>query len=194
MKPNTLSNITKKDLLRNPANYLWLQIPEQYSNINFSLLLDFIEYYSDFGKDNRYGNAYYIIRKEANKFFGVGRYSPRKLKISKYEIKSLRNSYTSKLNGKQYLKIPYKISYIFKAIISIIENIKIQNNVELSPDLQHTLNLTYRIAFYEKYVATYDAFYQEILKLNFNSSGYRLKAELHNDFHSEGSVLNTVVK
>jgi hypothetical protein len=34
--------------------------------MNFSLLLDFLENYSDFRIDHRYENTYYIIRKEAN--------------------------------------------------------------------------------------------------------------------------------
>lgn len=194
MTKNTISNITKKDLLLSPRKYLWLQISEEYSNINFSFLLDFIEKYSDYGKDNRYGNAYYIIRKESNRLLGVGRYSPSKLKISKHEIKSIRSSFISKLNGKQYIRIPYKISYIFKAIISIVANIKKEHNVSLSSDLQHTINLTYRIAFYEKYVEIYDTFFQDIQELSLDNKGYWLKAELYNDFHSEGSVFHTIVQ
>ena len=194
MTKNTISNITKKDLLLSPRKYLWLQIPEKYSNTNFSLLLDFIEKYSDYGRDNRYGNAYYAIRKEANKIFGVGRYSPINLKISKHEIKSIRCSVMSKINGNHYIKIPYKISYIFKAIISIIEKIKSENNISLSPDLQHTLNLTYRIAFYEKYIEIYDTFFEDIQELDLNNKGYWLKVELNNDFHSEGSIFNTIVQ
>lgn len=194
MTRNTISNITKKELLLSTSNYLWLEIPDEYSNINFSLLLDFIEKYSDYGKDRLYGNAYYIIRKESNKLFGVGRYSPRKLKISKHEIKSIRNSFISRMNHRTYIKIPYKISYIFKAIISIVEKIKTENNVTLSADLQHTINLTYKIAFYQKPVAVYDAYFQDLYHLYLNNNGYYLKIKLNDDFHSKSSIFNTIVQ
>ncbi len=194
MKKEHISNIRKKDLLLSPRKYLWLQIPEEYSNMNFSLLLDFIDKYSEYGKENKYGNAYYRIRKETNRLFGVGFYSPIKLKTSKREIKSIMSSVISKVNGKHYIKIPFKISYIFKAIIIIVNEIKRDNNVELPNNLKHTLNVAYRIAFYEKYIDTYDDYFNDMQENNINYVGYRLKSELSNDFHSENSIFNTIVK
>ncbi len=194
MKKEHISNIRKKDLLLYPRKYLWLQIPEEYSNINFSLLLDFIDKYSEYGKENKYGNAYYRIRKETNRLFGIGFYSPTKLKTSKREIKSIMNSVISKIDGQNYIKISFKISYIFKGIISIVDEIQKSNNVKLSDNLKHTINITYGVAFYEKYIDTYDVFFEDIQENNINSVGYRLKAELNNDFHSENSIFNTIVK
>ena len=194
MNNEHISNIKKKDLLLYPGKYLWLQISEEYSNINFSLLLDFIDEYSEYGKEHKYGNAYYRIRKESNKIFGVGFYSPMKLKTSKMEIKSILNSKISKIDGKSYLKISFKISYIFKAIVNIICDIEKDNNITLPSNLRQTINLTYGIAFYNKYIEAYDSFFDELQENYINSVGYRLKAELNNDFHSENSVFNTIVK
>lgn len=194
MNNEHISNIKKKDLLLYPGKYLWLQISEEYSNINFSLLLDFIDEYSEYGKEHKYGNAYYRIRKESNKIFGVGFYSPMKLKTSKREIKSILNSKISKIDGKSYLKISLKISYIFKAIVNIICDIEKDNNITLPSNLRQTINLTYGIAFYNKYIEAYDSFFDELQENYINSVGYRLKAELNNDFHSENSVFNTIVK
>lgn len=193
MKSEHISNIRKKNLLLSPRKYLWLQIPEEYSNINFSLLLDFIDKYSEYGKENKYGNAYYRIRKESNKLFGVGLYSPMKLKTSKREIKSIMNSVISKINGNNYIKISFKISYIFKAIITIIDNIKKDNNIKLPNSLNHTINVSYGIAFYSKYINVYDSFFDELQEASIDSVGYSLKVELNNDFHSESSIFNTIV-
>lgn len=194
MNNEHISNIKKQDLLLYPSKYLWLPISEEYSNINFSLLLDFIDEYSEYGKEHKYGNAYYRIRKESNKIFGVGFYSPMKLKTSKREIKSILNSVISKINGKSYIKISFKISYIFKAIISIICDIEKDNNITLPSNLRQTFDLTYGIAFYKKFIEAYDAFFDELQENDINSVGYHLKAELNNDFHSENSIFNTIVK
>lgn len=194
-KKKHISNIRKKDLLLNPRKYLWLPIEEtEYSNINFSLLLEFIEKYSEYGRETPYGNAYYRIRQKSNQLFGIGRYSPRKLKTSKWEIKSIMCATVSKINGKAYLKIPYKVSYIFKAIIDIVNEIEENNNVKLPSNLMHTINVTYGVAFYEKYIDTYDAFAEELQDNNREFVGYKLKAELNNDFHCENSVFNILVK
>ena len=45
-----------------------------------------------------------------------------------------------------------------------------------------------------KYIEAYDSFFDELQENYINSVGYRLKAELNNDFHSENSVFNTIVK
>ncbi len=194
MNNKYISNIRKKDLLLNPRKYLWLQIPDEYSNINFLLLLDFIDEYSQYGKVNKYGNAYYRIRKETNRVFGIGSHSHIKLKTSKREIKSVMHSVISKSNGKNYIKISFKISYIFKAIINIINDIEKDNNIKLPDNLKHTVGITYGVAFYEKYIEAYDSFFDKLNENNINSVGYHLKAELNNDFHSDNSIFNNIVR
>lgn len=188
-----VSNICKKDLLLNPGKYLWLEIEEEYSNVDFSLLLDFIDKYSAYGKEKPYGNAYYRIRMKANQLFGVGKHSPMTLKTSKREIKSIMCSTVSRLNSKVYLKIPYKISYIFKAIIDIVDEIE-SNGVALPSELAHTVDVAYGIVFYGKYIDTYDSFSEELQDNNRKFVGYRLKAELNNDFHCEDSIFDIPVK
>lgn len=61
-------------------------------------------------------------------------------------------------------------------------------------DLKHTINVTYGVAFYEKYIDIYDAFAEELQDNNREFVGYKLKAELNNDFHCENSVFNILVK
>ena len=194
MEKTHISIIQKKDLLLYPRKYLWLQIEEKYSNINFSHLLFFIEKYSEYGKDKRLGNAYYRIRQKSNELFSIGKFSPKKLRTTKREIKSIMNSTVSKIDGRLYLKIPYKIAYIFNAIISIVNEIENDNNISLPKELADTINITYGIAFYEKYIDVYDAFSDEFQNQNRQCIGYRLKADLKEDFHCENSIFNSLVK
>lgn len=102
-------------------------------------------------------------------------------------------STVSRLNSKVYLKIPYKISYIFKAIIDIVDEIE-SNGVALPSELAHTVDVAYGIVFYGKYIDTYDSFSEELQDNNRKFVGYRLKAELNNDFHCEDSIFDIPVK
>ena len=189
---NNISNIRKKDLFLYPDRYLWLQIPEGYSNANFALLLEFIDKFCDCGRERKYGNAYYIIRKETDKLLGIGWYHPSSIKTSKREIRSILSS-INKIGSRNYIKIPYKISYIFQAIILIVEKIQADNKIDLPDDLRKIIGMTYGIAFYENHIRTYDVYYSYIQDNNVNNIGFGLKAELKNDFYSENSVFNKVV-
>lgn len=189
-----VSNIRKKDLLIYPSKYLWLEIPEEYSNINFSHLLDFIDKNTERGKDYKYGNAYSKIREVANQLLGVRAGSPMKLKVSKREIRTIRSTTISKIGRKTYLKIPYKISYIFKALCIIVEEIEDKYNITLPDELRNTVGMSYGVAFYNKFISTYDAYYGGLEERNREGIGYRLQVELNNDFHSENSVFDNILK
>lgn len=189
-----ISNIKKKDLLKNLNNYLWLEIEQDnYKNINFAVLLEFIDKYVCYGKGYPYGNAYYAIRKKANELFGIRRYAPVKLKISKHEIRAILHSIKGKISGRTYLKISYKISYIFKAIILIVDEIEKKEKVKLPKELEATVNFTYGVVFFEKFIEVYDGYYGRFKDKAIDNAGYRLKMELSNDFHSEASVFNNLV-
>lgn len=194
MRYEHISNIKKKDLLLCPSNYLWLEVSDEYSNANFLMLLNFIDKNIDCGKKHKYGNAYFAIRKEANIALGAGLFSPRKAKISKREIKSILCTTVKKNNGNFWLKIPYKISYIFRAVIVLVNKIEQENGVPLPPSLYKTAELAYGIAFYKKHIDTYDAKYDELQANNIDKIGYHLKVELNNDFHSESSIFKTIVR
>lgn len=191
-----VSNISKRDTCYGLFKYMWIEIPEQYVNYNFSELLQFIDSYSEYyEKCKPYGNAYQRIKEVANRLYGVGRYSNPKLKTSKRELRSILHSVTSKINGKQYIKIPYKIAYVFKAIVLIVDEIKELNNIEKLPSsLESTVGLTYSAAFYAYHTTVYDVWREVFRKNNFDGRGYELKNKLNDDLHSERNALSVIVK
>ncbi|MBS5363088.1 hypothetical protein [Butyribacter intestini] len=195
-KKQKISNIRKKDLLKSPWNYLWLEIEsDSYSNVRFAELLEFIDKYYVYGKKYPYGNAYYVIRKKANELYGIRRYAPVKLRISKHEVRAILHSVETAIMRRKYLKIPYKVSYIFKAIVLLVEEIEKNNNIKLPEELGFTMGLTYGTAFFDKYIDIYDGYYDRFQNRYFDGNiGYKLKMALYDDFHSDGSVFKIYVK
>lgn len=194
MNNNHISNIRRKDLilLIGQMKYYRIDVYDNYDNKNFRLLLEFIGNNFDYGRNND-GNAYRAICIEANKLLGCWRGAPKNLKVSKKEIKTISSTITNN-RGKVCLKIPYKISYIFKAIINIVEKIKSDKNIKLPKELKHVYNLTYGIAFYSEHICQYKGKYQEILDHDKDEPGHKLKKELHNDFESYNSVFYSIFK
>lgn len=197
-----ISNIKRKNLILSPDKYLRLTIDEDYQNINFAILLDFIDQYAPQRKNTsihtqtiyKYGNAYAYIRQKTNELLGISRTPFAYIRTSKREIKSIL-SHIQSLAGKKYIKIPYKISYIFAALIVIIEEIQKNFKVQLPTNLQSVYNLTYGLAFYSYHINVYDSFYNRTIKSKNNTeSGYFVKSELNNDFHSENSIFHTILK
>lgn len=191
-----ISKISKRDTLYGLFKYMWIEIPEQYVNYNFSELLKFIDSYSEYyEKCKPYGNAYQRIKEVSNRLYGVGRYSNPKLKTSKREIRSILQSVTSKVNGRYYIKIPYKIAYIFNAIVLIVDEIITNNGIKmLPPTLKNTIGLTYRAAFYMHHTTVYDVWFEVLRKNNVDRRGYELKYNLNDDLHSERNALSVIVK
>lgn len=191
-----ISKISKRDTLYGLFKYMWIEIPEQYVNCNFSELLKFIDNYSEYyEKCKPYGNAYQRIKEVSNRLYGVGRYSNPKLKTSKREIRSILQSVTGKVNGKYYIKIPYKIAYIFNAIALIVDEIITNSGIKmLPPTLKNTVGLTYRAAFYMNHIMVYDSWFEVLRKNNFDEKGYNLKCKLNDDLHSGHNALSVIVK
>jgi hypothetical protein len=189
MKNNNYSNITKKNLLLHPEKYFWIEITDPYFNSNFLKLLKFIDSNVDYGKDHDLGNAYYCIRNRTNKLLGVGPGSPVYIKTSKREIRTIRLSVEKGLLAKKnYLRIPYKVSYIFKAIIDIVE--ELSQKVPIPSDLSQCISNTYKIAFYNKHISTYNTYFNSINENNLHDPGYAIKVALNDDFNSPNSVFN----
>lgn len=197
MRQNYISNIKKRDLLQ-ATKYMWIEYDQIFQNLNFERLLDFIDSYTleKNKKENeyRFGKAYRRIRKESNRLLGINVGSPYILRTSKHEIKSIFNITQSKLDKKTYIKIPYKISYIFRAIINIVDQIEQENNIELPDPLKETLNITYGMAFYGTHIRVYDAKYRQIYEQHILEPGYKLKVTMHSEFHAANSVFKTIVK
>lgn len=152
---------------------------------NFEHLLEYIGENMDFGRDYYAGNAYVAIKKKTNKILGVQNWKISKLKTSKNEVKSIRQCF-NKIGfqkGKYLMKIPFKVTYIFEAIISLVNDISREKPIP--QNLLPITGLSYGVAFYSKYIDEYSEHLDEI-KNDFNEDPLnptlRCRIELHNDF------------
>ena len=152
---------------------------------NFEHLLEYIGENMDFGRDYYAGNAYVAIKKRTNEILGVQNWKTSKLRTSKYEIKSIRQC-LKKIGfkkGKYLMKIPFKVTYIFEAIISLVNDISREKPIP--QNLLSIAGLSYGVAFYSKYIDEYLEHLDEI-KNDFNEDPLnptlRCRVELQNDF------------
>ena len=152
---------------------------------NFEHLLEYIGENMDFGRDYYAGNAYVAIKKRTNEILGVQSWKTSKLRTSKNEIKSIRQCFKkiSFKKGKYVMKIPFKVTYIFEAIISLVNDISREKPIP--QNLLSVEGLSYGVAFYSKYIDEYLEHFDEI-KIDFKEDPLnptlRCRAELQNDF------------
>lgn len=184
----------KKSYLKNtPIKYIRFEVEEDIAKKdldNFENLLKYIGNNIDFGRDNYAGNAYLAIIRRTNEILGLQNPRINRLRTTKSEVKSIRLCSEKKIlkNGKYIMKIPFKVSYIFEAIISLINDIT--KDTPIPHDLIPFIGLSYGIAFYSKYISEYRDHYEEV-KEDFNknpfSASCKCKIELKNDFTSMDS-------
>ena len=167
--------------------YLNKDNTEYRCNTNFENLLFFIGQHRPCDNKNEIGSAYAIIREKTNELLGVSKKDFMR-RTSKKEIASLRYFYKN-LNIKKHeefpfiAKIPFKLEYIFRAIIMILEEIEAEGNV-IPRNLEHLVNQTYKTAFYKQQKEAYEERFGEI--------PIRFKAQraIKDDFDSPNSSLN----
>ena len=111
--------------------YYVVDLPHNFSdseNVNFVLLLEYIgkqSIYERYGKTD-IGRAYGIIRERTNNKLGLTR-KDLILRTSKREVASIRRFFDPNIIRRQrYIKMPYKLEYIFSSIIfSLLFNLLI---------------------------------------------------------------------
>lgn len=159
------------------------------TNINAELLLKFIGKHKPYGTRNEVGSAYVHIRQKVNESLNIPK-DDRVRKTSKREVASIRRYYkylfAQKNGSESYVLIPYKLSYIFGAIVELVEEIK-ATDVNIPYELQELVNMTYAMAFYQKHKEAYFA----SLPL---PTDKKAQCALKDDFDSPFSPLNKVFK
>lgn len=189
--------MTIKELSEINYRYVRIRLDGQtlrYENINFTNLLQYIgKHYPMNGRDP-IGCAYKIIQKETDKLLHVSWGCNWKLRTSKREISSIRLSKYWLIEGKEnhyYIRIPYKISYIFTAIISIVHNL---SNIEPIPEeLKTCINTAYGFSFYRLHIKEYDGMFMQKFKEDATLSDARKNpALLYDEFHSPVNVFQTI--
>lgn len=154
-------------------------------NDNFEKLLFFIGQHKPYKDREPIGSAYMAIRKKTNSLLGLD-WRNVVLRTSKREVASLKRYFnTDETPSSSYVKIPFKVAYIFKAISIIIEEIH-QDKVEIDSNLKPFINMTYSNAFYKEYINAYDAIKDDI---PVDKSAQRA---LNGDFHNANSPMNKI--
>lgn len=190
----------KKDFIIEQGKYKYFRanlmpIPESNVNLNFELLLDFIgkqPMYKQLGNNN-IGRAYKIIIKKTNEKLGFNR-KDLILRTSKREIAALRYFYEPivKKKTKKFVKIPYKLEYIFISIIDILEEIHNKNddsfNQDMSSDLKKLMNKYYVSVFCNEHEQAYSKVFKEL------PPGFNAQRALDGDFHGDNSPLQKKFK
>lgn len=143
----------KLEDLKHQYPYVKLQVNDNDKNIviqeDLKSLFTYINNHVGKGYTSIYknGKAFKAIRETANRMTGRN-----DIKIRKREVASLIRIYTKKFPldeyGECYIKIPYKLDYIFRAIFEIVSQIEIEN--PLPRDLEDVLGKIRRDAFYLK--------------------------------------------
>lgn len=142
--------------------------------VNLEKVYLYIDQHKNMGSIFLYGNAYRAIRKRATKLIGRG-----DMKVYKREVTSLVRCITKKHNEK-FIRIPYKMFFIFEAIFEIVDELKIQ--YPLPEEIENFVGKIRRECFYEIQSSLYKDWYKG------NESS--LTKALYDDIFSGNSILS----
>ena len=167
---------------------------QRYENENFTNLLNFIGEHYPINNRNNLGCAYFKIRKETDKLLRVSRGHNWKLRTSKNEIRSIRFAkywVIENRNNHYYIRIPYKISYIFTAIINIVNEINKEHPI---PDnLKSCIGQAYGLSFYNFHIDEYEKEYRRKFKYDAENSPHKTNpSKLHDEFFAPTSVFKEI--
>lgn len=173
-----MSNVKLCDITYPYVNLELLDGQAENVGINLSIVYMYIDQHKNMGSIFPYGNAYKIIRLRATQLTNRN-----DIKISKREVSSLIN-YKFFPYLKNYIKIPYKLHYIFLAIFQILSELEEQN--PLPTELKNFLETDCRKLFY----SIQSELYKEWIKDNMN----KLTIDLYHDIFAANSILSKKFK
>lgn len=166
----------------------------RYENANFTKLLQFIGENHPMNNRDPIGCAYKTIQRETDKLLRVSWRCNWKLKTSKKEVSSIRQAKYWLTEGKDnhyYIRIPYKISYIFTAIINIVN--ELSKEKPIPSELKDCIGIAYGASFYSFHLDQYDRMYKKQFKEDAKlSDAKRNPAKLYDEFHSPSNVFRYV--
>lgn len=161
--------------------YVKLEITDAQANVigeNLKKVYLYIDENTKYmGSKFKYGNAYRAIRFRATKLIGRA-----DMTVYKREVTALVNCKTSLL-GRKYIRVPYKLYYIFKAIFEIVDELKV--NHPLGPELECFVGKIRRDCFYNEQSKVYNDTYDDDEDMR-----TEMTFALLNDISSQDSVLS----
>ena len=147
------------------------------TNVNAEALFEFIGKYRPYRDRGEIGSAYKQIRIKTDKALNLTAMDG-VLRTSKREVASVLTYYKCLTNiehfNELYVKIPYKIVYIFNAIKELVDEI-LSEGYSIPLTLTPLIGLTYQLAFYKNHKDAYDA-------ADPNTMICEAQRELKNDF------------
>ena len=170
-----MSKINLKDITYPYFNIFTLEGQAEDIGINLQKIYLYIDQHKNMGRIFPYGNAYKAIRLRATRLMGRG-----DMKVSKKEVASLIKCRFN-IFGNKYIKIPYKMYFIFKAIFEIVDELK--DEYPLPDEVEHFIGKVRRECFYE----IQSSLYREWYKGNEN----RLTRALYDDMFAGNSILSS---
>ena len=188
----------KKEYIFNEGHNKYFKVPikledkdsiETRLNTDFDKLLFFIGQNRPYKNRNEYGSAYIAIKQKTNELLGLTK-KDLILRTSKKEIASIRYYYKNlniqENNKSPYVvKIPFKLEYIFRAIVILVEEIE-SKGIDIPDNLKHLVKQLYKTAFYNKQKEAYNDKYTTI------PERFIAQRALHDDFDNPDSSLNRV--
>lgn len=170
--------------------YFKVSLPEgttSNGNVNFENLLYFIGKHMPYKDKEEIGSAYMAIRKKTDVLLKLD-WRCIALRTSKREVAALKRYFqTDKNSSSLYVKIPFKVAYIFKAISLLVDEIH-QDGFEVDTNIKPFVDMTYSEAFYKEYVEAYDDIKNSI---PITKTAQRA---LNGDFHNANSPMNKIFR
>lgn len=157
------------------------------NNVDMDVLLTFIGKHMPYRDRNEIGSAYVRIREIVNTTLNLKK-SDGFLYTSKREVASIRKYYKYLLkqesHSTKYVMIPYKIAYIFSAIIQLVEIIHNQG-IDYPSEIKNLIGKEYKVAFYNDHMEAYYASFPI-------SPNQTAQLALKSDFEGAFSPLNHI--
>lgn len=150
-----MSKVKLKDITYPYVNIELLEGQAEKIGINLKKLYLYIDTNINMGCKYRYGNAYKAIRERAKRISGRN-----DVKFSKREVAALIKYKPKRFGHDKYIKIPYKMDYIFRAIFELVDEIKVRADFN-NTDLERCIDKIRRDCFYDIQSVLYKKWYNE---------------------------------
>lgn len=174
-----MGNVTYKEIKKAKASYVKVQVTaEQAEEVGIALkqLYEYIGKYKNMGRRNAESNAIIAIKERAKRILGRD-----DIRIRKKEVSSLIRRCNGFVNG-PYVRVPYKVDCIFRAIFEIVKELK--KEYPLPHELQRFKRESHRESFYDVQSHAYDTWY------HMEDEGHTIiDRHLYEDIFSEDCML-----
>ena len=172
------------------SKYYRIELPNNVAgnvNVNAEALYRFIGEHKPYRKKGYIGSAYKQIRIKTDKALNLTVFDGI-LRTSKREVASVLTYYRYFTNhnddNEYYVKIPYKIVYIFGAIKELVDEIRAEGH-NIPAELNDVIGMTYRVAFYKNHTDAYESMKRSEMVCD-------AQLELRDDFVGKNSPLNQI--